>query len=337
MAEIVLAMATSHGPQLHTPPDQWGLRVAADKQKSDHPFRGGYYSFDELVAMRAGEGLDKQVNLEVWSKKYDRNKAAIERLRQAYEAARPDVAVIFGNDQQEMFHPDNQPAVAVFAGPKLINRPMDDEDLAQLPPGIAIAEPGHAPEVELEHPGHPELGFRIIKDLADADIDVAVSTIQPKGKLHSAGVSHAFGFIYRNIMSDNVIPNVPIILNTFWKPNQPKARRCYEIGKLVRKTIEAWDSDARVAVFGSGGMTHFIIDEDFDQLVMRSLETGEVDQLLSTSEDIYQAGTSELKTWIGLAGCLAGTGLRPHVIDYVPCYRSAAGSGTAQGFMYWDR
>ena len=48
MAKIVLAMATTHGPQLHTTVEQWQLRVKADKQRK-HPFRDGVYSFDELV------------------------------------------------------------------------------------------------------------------------------------------------------------------------------------------------------------------------------------------------------------------------------------------------
>lgn len=336
MAEIVFAAATSHGPQLHTPPEHWGKRVPADKQKTDHPFRGKHYTFDELVELRSEENLAAQITLEVWKEKFDRNKAAIEEMRKAYEAASPDVAIIFGNDQQEMYFPDNQPSVAVYAGETIENSPMTEEDKAQLPPGIAIAEPGHAPETALTHDCHPELARKIIAEMSNADIDVSMSTIQPRGKLQSAGASHAFGFVYRNIMSDKVIPHVPIVLNTFWKPNQPKARRCYEVGKVVRSTIDAWESDARVAIFGSGGMTHFIIDENFDKLVMQSLTSGEVEDLLTTPESIYQAGTSELKTWIGLAGCIKGSSLTPRVIDYVPCYRSEAGSGTAQGFMVWS-
>ena len=336
MAKIVFAAATSHGPQLHTPPDQWGLRVVADKQKTDHPFRGNYYSFDELVALRRDENLAAQITPDVWKAKFERNRVAMEEMRRAYEAAKPDVAIIFGNDQQEMYLPDNQPAIAVYAGDTIENSPMTEEDKAQLPPGIAIAEPGHAPEVALTHDCHPELARRIIADMSGNDIDVAMSTIQPRGKLQSAGASHAFGFVYRNIMSDNVIPHVPIVLNTFWKPNQPRDRRCYEVGKVVRRTLDAWDSDARVAVFGSGGMTHFIIDEAFDKLVISSLTSGDVDELLTTPESIYQAGTSELKTWVALAGCIGGLDLTPRTLDYVPCYRSEAGPGTAQGFVVWS-
>ena len=57
MAKVALAMATTHGPQLHTTAEQWVLRVPADK-KNKHPFRGGVYGFDELVELRKGESLE---------------------------------------------------------------------------------------------------------------------------------------------------------------------------------------------------------------------------------------------------------------------------------------
>jgi OH-DDVA oxygenase len=47
-------------------------------------------------------------------------------------------------------------------------------------------------------------------------------------------------------------------------------------------------------------------------------------------------GTSELLNWIAAAGCLFQvTDLDGGPIDYVPCYRSEAGTGTAQGFITW--
>jgi OH-DDVA oxygenase/3-O-methylgallate 3,4-dioxygenase len=39
--------------------------------------------------------------------------------------------------------------------------------------------------------------------------------------------------------------------------------------------------------------------------------------------------------WVSASGCLFKTELSGDVIDYVPCYRTTAGSGTAQGFISW--
>ena len=49
-----------------------------------------------------------------------------------------------------------------------------------------------------------------------------------------------------------------------------------------------------------------------------------------------QAGTSELKTWITLAGVLEAETTRLHEIGYIPCYRTPAGTGTAQGMYWWQ-
>jgi len=42
-----------------------------------------------------------------------------------------------------------------------------------------------------------------------------------------------------------------------------------------------------------------------------------------------------MKNWVPVAGAMAQLGLTPHIVDYVPCYRSEAGTGNAMGFVYW--
>jgi 3-O-methylgallate 3,4-dioxygenase len=52
-------------------------------------------------------------------------------------------------------------------------------------------------------------------------------------------------------------------------------------------------------------------------------------------ERIFQSGTSEIKTWIVLAGAMEQTALQMRLIDYVTCYRSLAGTGVGAGFAEW--
>jgi OH-DDVA oxygenase len=156
-----------------------------------------------------------------------------------------------------------------------------------------------------------------------------------EGHWHS-GIGHAFGFVYRQIMRDQVVPHVPFITNTFFPPNQPTARRCFEMGRTVGRAIKAWNSDARVAIFGSGGMSHFVIDEAFDQQIFDALAARDANTLCSIGENWLQSGSSELKNWIAAAGALFETELSGDIVDYQPCYRSEAGTGTANGFVYWN-
>ena len=50
-------------------------------------------------------------------------------------------------------------------------------------------------------------------------------------------------------------------------------------------------------------------------------------------ERLMLLGTGEILNWIVAAGALEH--LRPDLLDYVPCYRTPAGTGCAMGFMRW--
>jgi hypothetical protein len=334
MAKIVLAMATTHGPQLHTTVEQWQLRVKADKARK-HPFRNGVYSFDELVEMRKPEGLDKKSSMDAQHGYHARCDAAMEKLADKWNEVKPDVAVILGNDQDEVYKTGElNPAFMVFYGDVIPNYPQSEEDKKNLPPGIAEAEHGHATDVYTEYKGLPDLGQHIIQTLVEHEFDVAASKIWPKHARN--GASHAFGHIYRQVMRDEVVPNVPVYQNTFFPPNQPTAKRSYQFGQIVRKAIDSWTSDKKVAVFGSGGMSHFVIDEEFDRSFVTAMKARDKNYLTAIPLKTLQSGTSELKSWISLAGVLENEKAAMHEIDYVPCYRSPAGTGTANGFYWWD-
>ncbi len=336
MAEIVLGIGTSHGPMLSTPWEKWGGRVAADKKLGCHDFRGGAYSFDQLVELRSEEHLAEQITPERWRERSAACEVALEVLAAKYAEVAPDVAVIVGNDQREIFLEDNFPAFSVFWGDRIQNNPRTERQIAALPPGIAIAERGHVPPENTTYPGHPELGKHIIESLIDADFDVAASSRLPKGSGYVNGIPHAFGFIYRQIMKDDVTPNVPILVNTFYPPNQPKANRCYALGKALKDAIESWNSDARVAIFASGGLSHFVIDEDLDRKVIDAFINHDHKTLIAIPENLYQSGTSEIKNWIPVAAVMDECEKTMTLVDYVPCYRSEAGTGNAMGFLYWE-
>lgn len=335
MAKIALAIATTHGPQLHTNVDQWKLRLP-DDQKNMHPFRGATRSFDELVRLRADENLNDKSSEAAMTKAHGRCQRAMASLAEVWRDAKCDAAIIFGNDQQEIYGDDLIPPFMVYYGDAIPNHPRTEEGRKTLPPGIRESEFGHATESYTEYSGLPDLGRHIISTLIAEEFDVTASRTLPKGTLHSTGVSHAFGHIYRQVMRDVVVPNVPIYQNTFYPPNQPSPKRAFEFGEAVKKAVDSFDSDLRIGVFASGGMSHFVIDEDFDRKFIEAMATRDAAWLTSIPENLLQSGTSELKSWITLAGFLDNEQTAMHEINYVPCYRSPAGTGTAQGFFWWS-
>ncbi|HZU05252.1 MAG TPA: protocatechuate 3,4-dioxygenase [Chloroflexota bacterium] len=333
MAQIVLGMATSHGPLLSTPPEEWNQRAEADRRNPHLYFRGRPYRFEELLEVRAAEHFEREITLEKRAARHAACQRAIAALGDTLARVAPDVVVIIGDDQEEVFLDDNMPALAIYWGEKVINAPVPAH--FSRPPGLAIAEWGHAPPEPTTVPCAPDLALHLIRSLIQDGFDVAQSRQLPAGRYGTHSIPHAFGFIYRRIMRDQFIPNVPVFINTFYPPNQPSVRRCYEFGQALGRAIAAWDSDKTVAVIASGGLSHFVIEEDLDQQVLAALRSRDPAAIVSLPVDLMESGTSEIRNWIAVAGALADTPLEMQLIDYVPCYRSAAGTGNAMGFAQW--
>jgi hypothetical protein len=332
MAKIVLGLATSHGPMLTTPPEQWDQRVNFDRKHATHAFKGRTYDFEGLVKLRAGEGLDRQITKEKWVERHAQCQRAISALADVFAAAKPDVAVIFGNDQMELFNDAVIPAFAAYWGETIENRIGAEEERGMQAPGVAVAQAGRIPPGGATYPGLPALGRHIIERLMAERYDVASLKRYRAGR---GAIPHAYGFVYRQIMRDKVVPSVPLVINTFYPPNQPTVRRCAEFGVSALHAIEAWPDDVRVALIASGGLSHFVIDEDVDNQVLDAIRTGKLDGVEAISESIFQEGTSEVKNWVALMGAMAEKRWQSEIVAYVPCYRSLAGTGNAMGFVHW--
>jgi hypothetical protein len=331
MAELVLGIATSHSPLLSTPPEHWDLRAKADRANRQHHFRGRVYDFETLVWERA-PGFANQTTLDVRSERYVRCQNALQTLQHKVKEAAPDAVIIVGNDQREIFSDSLRPAITVYRGERIENIPFTSEEPS---PGLAIAEHGNCPPEGATYPGAPELADHIIESLINDDFDVAESSSLPRS-VHRPGIPHAFGFVYHRLLGDAPPPSVPIIFNVHYPPNRPLLHRCLALGRALREPIKNWRRAERVALIASGGLSHFVIDEALDERVLGAMETGNEDVLSRLPENLFRAGTAEIKNWLPVIAAMNAEGRRFHKVDYVPCYRSEAGTGNAMGFAFWE-
>jgi hypothetical protein len=335
MAKIVLGLGTSHGPMLSIPAENWADRVLADRANPKHFYNGKTYTFDEMAELRQSENLKHQITPEVCQQRHDRCQQAIRKLNDLYEDHKPDLAIVVGNDQMEVFTNEHVPAFAVFWGPYVEGIPRTPEFLAKLQPGIARAELDRTPSVYTRYPCSPDLGRHVIETAIAESFDVSQMTRLSTGEIGSNAAPHAYGFVYRRVMRDHVVPHVPIFVNTFYPPNQPGAGRCCDFGRMLARAVASWPGDQKVVVIASGGLTHFVVNESFDHIVLDAMKQGDASTLSSLPEEMFQSGTSEIKNWITVAGVMAEAGLAMTLVDYVPCYRSEAGSGSGMGFAWW--
>ncbi len=335
MATITIGLATSHSPQLSTPPEQWDLRVTADRANKHLAFRGELFDYETLARART-PGFASEVGVDAWRERSARCREAILTLADRLKSAAVDTAVIIGNDQRELFLDDVLPAVTVFWGREIPNIPATAEERARMGPGIAVAEEGHCPPEGARYPGSPDLGRHVIRALIAEGFDVAQSARLPRDGNPDHGIPHAFGFVYRQLMADAPPPTVPVIVNANVPPNSPSAGRLLALGHALGRAIRSWDGASRVALVASGGLSHFVIDEEIDRRVISAMEQGDEAALTGIPENQFQAGTGEIKNWLPVVGAMREAGRSFHLVDYVPCYRSEAGTGTAMGFAYWE-
>jgi len=225
---------------------------------------------------------------------------------------RPDVVVMFYNDHGLNFFLDKMPTFAIGAAPEYHNA---DEGW-----GIPTLPPFR---------GEPDLSWHLIEALVEKEFDVV--------SCQEMLVDHACTLPLKLFWPDGDCPVtvVPICINTVQFP-LPKTSRVYALGRAVGEAIRAWDSDKKVAVIASGGLSHQLdgeragfINKAFDLQFLDSLQSNpQWATQFSIHEIVEQAGTQgvELLQWLAMRAALtaAGAGVRPlHRNYHIPISNTA--------------
>src|SRR5512144_2178779 len=235
MAKIVLAIGTSHSPQLSVRADEWHLL----REKDEHDPRLDY---PELLR-RAKPNIHQELTDTNMRERDEACQKAIATLGDALREAKADVIVIFGDDQHEQFDDGNMPTFALYHGKSL---PVVKHTGGEPARWKREEEKGWAATAD-EYTAGSELAEHLIRSLVMDEFDIARCDRLRKER----GVGHAFSFLYRRIWPGGALPMVPVMVNTYYPPNQPTPKRCYAFGQAVRRAIESWPSAARVAVMAS--------------------------------------------------------------------------------------
>jgi hypothetical protein len=330
MAKIVLGIGTSHTPLLSLEGHEWGQRAEADRQSTTLNLTDGrWVTYDQLRA-EVGEPYAQAVTPEVFQHKSDICQKALDRLANEIEAAAPDVVVIVGDDQEELYSPKNIPALAVFYGEEVVMHAHRFMAAATAPAWAQKVSRGWAVDAKHRFPGARAFGLELIAGLLDRDVDVgACAEVEDPDK---AGFGHAFGFVVTRLFR-RPIPIVPILLNTYYPPNVLSAARCYDVGRALAEVINGSPSDFRVAIVASGGLSHFVVDEDLDKAVLGAIENSDTAYLRGLPRPALNAGSSEILNWVMAAGALADVPVKS--IEYCPLQRTPAGTGVGAAFVVW--
>ncbi|HLH78622.1 MAG TPA: hypothetical protein VKV28_17620 [Candidatus Binataceae bacterium] len=333
MAKIVAGIGTSHSPILVIKPQQWPDRVVQEMESEDlYDLDGNHLSYRQL-ARQVGDRYAAVATVDNFIQWDDRAQRALDHLARDLDELSPDLVLIVGDDQEEMFGPNNQPAVSIFYGDKIITERTPHQ--GNTPQWVLDADKGYGADSHHEFEAAPQFARALISSLIEQNIDVSSSRGVPAGGPYQ-GFGHAITYPLLRLMGKRRVPVVPILLNTFYPPNQPTPSRCFDFGRALRRAVESYPEPLRVLVLASGGLSHFVTDETLDAKVLKALCDGDERTLRTLPTKLLNSGNSEIRNWIVMGGAIAGLGLRMRWCEYVPVYRSPAGTGIGLAFARWN-
>ena len=351
MAQIIGGFASSHTPLMSLPGEQWHLRADDDTRNKElvQAVTGRHMPYNELLK-EADPDIAKQINVETFVRKYDSIQKNLNLLDEYFGAANPDVVVMFGDDQDEMWFEDNMPSINVFWGEKARFAARRSATATNTTAAIQVSNSVYHVDTE-DWPVESNLGLHIIETLMERDFDPSHSryfheqyggSIGPatwyldwkrETKPRRQGLGHAFAFPVNRWFHGLQPEIVPIEINTCYPPNWISPRRAYALGRAVRDAIQSWDSDKRVAIVTSGGLSHFVVDEELDRIALKGLSEANGEVLTNLPRHRLQSASTEILNWVAAAGAMGDTPME--VMMYEPGYRSLAGTGCGCAVGRW--
>lgn len=229
------------------------------------------------------------------------------------EQEKPDVAVIFYNDHGLEFFIDKKPTFSIGASEKYHNA---DEGW-----GIQTIPPVN---------GDPDLSWHICNEVVDDEFDINIC--------QELRVDHGLTVPLQLMWPGNGyghIKVIPVCINCEQHP-MPSPKRCFDLGRSIGKAIESYDKDLKVAIFGTGGLSHQLdgqragfINKEFDLMCMDKI-VNEPEALLGYSvrdlTEIAGAQGPELNMWLGMRGALTGKVTKLHDNYTLPISNTGAGT-----------
>jgi len=225
----------------------------------------------------------------------------------------PDVIFLVYNDHATAFSLEMIPTFAIGCA-------------AEFKPADEGWGPRPVPVVQ----GHPELAAHIAQSVIMDDFDLTI--------VNRMDVDHGLT-VPLSLMCGQPsawpCPVIPFAVNVVQYP-VPSGRRCYQLGKAIRKAVESYDAPLKVQVWGTGGMSHQLQGPRAG-LINREWDNAFLDRLIADPAGLAQmphidyvreAGSEgiELVMWLIARGAMSDNPPKvAHRFYHVPASNTAVG------------
>lgn len=229
----------------------------------------------------------------------------------------PDVVILVYNDHASAFSLELIPTFAIGCADR-----------------FEIADEGYGPRPVPTVEGHADLAWHIAQSTILDEFDMTI--------INKLDVDHGLT-VPLSLMCGQPqawpCPVIPFAVNVVQYP-VPSGRRCFMLGKAIRKAIESYDEPLNVQVWGTGGMSHQLqgpraglINKEFDQAFLdRLIDDPAGLSAMPHIDYVREAGSEgiELVMWLIARGAMsdANGGKKPtvrHRFYHVPASNTAVG------------
>jgi protocatechuate 4,5-dioxygenase beta chain len=228
-------------------------------------------------------------------------------------ANRPDVVFLVYNDHATAFSLELIPTFAIGCAAEF--KPADE---------------GWGPRPVPTVIGHPELAAHIAQSVIQDDFDLTI--------VNRMDVDHGLT-VPLSMLCGKVdawpCPVIPFAVNVVQYP-VPSGRRCYALGRAIRRAVASFDEPLNVHVWGTGGMSHQLQGPRAG-LINREFDNAFLDRLIADPAGLAQmphvdyvreAGSEgiELVMWLIARGAMDDAPPRVvHRFYHVPASNTAVG------------
>jgi protocatechuate 4,5-dioxygenase beta chain len=239
--------------------------------------------------------------------------AGYEPSKAWFAANTPDVIFLVYNDHATAFDLDLIPTFAIGCA-------------AEYKPADEGWGPRPVPIVK----GHPELAAHITHSVIQDDFDLTI--------VNRMDVDHGLTVPLSLMCGQPAAwpcPVIPFAVNVVQYP-VPSGRRCFNLGRAIRKAVALYDEPLKVQIWGTGGMSHQLqgpraglINRQWDNAFLDRL-IAEPDKLAGMPHMDYvrEAGSEgiELVMWLIARGAMSDKPPRVvHRFYHVPASNTAVG------------
>lgn len=235
-------------------------------------------------------------------------------IRSWLDEKKPDVMFVIYNDHITSFFFDHYSAFALGVGES-----------------HAVADEGGGARAVPPLPGHPALARHIGESLVADEFDM--SFFQHKPLDH--GCFSPMSMLCDRAQDSWPVPVVPLQVGVLQLP-VPSARRCYKLGRALRRAIESYPEDLKVVVVATGGLSHQVHGEragfnntPWDMQFLDLFEQDPVrisEMTLAELAELSGVEGAEIIMWLIMRGALSAQVKKVHQTYYLP---SMTGIATA--------